>query len=468
MRAVSLCYDVTELEHFDHVREGLMEKYVKDEERGSKRKLDPNSPYYIPRQIKVVNQEYVSLCKQIAIDESPAFQLSRFTRKAFVSLEYQHYRDYMLREYEKDKQFLLIEGQPIKISHATNPEDVFWFNMRVTRSKRIKSILWSYFILLMVLGFSFIGLALLEKFQEDSVPDDQDNADLFSQTFSSLNPITLMTKPNAPLSEVILGYFLTVMIPIATILINYLLGYFITELTISEKYQTRTDFLVSLVIKNVISQFINTAIIYFLIMKLYPDNEGAKYLSSSGIVVRVTSLVIASGVIEMILNLMQVQNLFKSLKLCCLYRNEEVNLFQIQLNKKLEDPEFPFADKYAYYIVQVYFVSFFTYIIPVATPILVLIFCVQYWIDKFNLFRRYSDPFDLNFNLTHSSLKMLEVSLVIYSVGNLIWAPYIHSDVSLRGLITILSVVVSLAYVLAMLLMPKYVERYLFRSEGEI
>ena len=49
---------------------------------------------------------------------------------------------------------------------------------------------------------------------------------------------------------------------------------------------------------------------------------------------------------------------------------------------------------YSFYIVYTFVVSFYGYIAPLATPIMIAIFFVQYWVDKYNLFRRYSSPID--------------------------------------------------------------------------
>ena len=62
----------------------------------------------IPNQIQVLNHRYIVLSKKFALDNSPEFNVSHFLGKAFVSFEYQHYREYFLRQYEKDNNFFKI------------------------------------------------------------------------------------------------------------------------------------------------------------------------------------------------------------------------------------------------------------------------------------------------------------------------------------------------------------------------
>ena len=54
---------------------------------------------------------------------------------------------------------------------------------------------------------------------------------------------------------------------------------------------------------------------------------------------------------------------------------------------------------YSNYIVFTFVVSFYGFIAPTATPVLIYIFCLQYWVDKYNLFRRYSCPVDFGAEL---------------------------------------------------------------------
>ena len=68
-----------------------------------------------------------------------SFQLTHFTGKAFVSFQYQHFRDYFFKSYSQDKNFFKISGKPIKISFPNKPNDVYWFNMKISDSQRLKN-----------------------------------------------------------------------------------------------------------------------------------------------------------------------------------------------------------------------------------------------------------------------------------------------------------------------------------------
>lgn len=122
---------------------------------------------HIPNQIDVLNEEYISLCKKFALDDSAAFNLSHFTGKAFVSLQYQHFRDYLVQQYEKDPGFLNICGTDIKISKTNQPPDIYWYNMKITDEERRMKIFYSYAILFMLLVLSFGALVGLQFWEAD-------------------------------------------------------------------------------------------------------------------------------------------------------------------------------------------------------------------------------------------------------------------------------------------------------------
>lgn len=72
------------------------------------------------------------LSQRFALDNSPEFNISHFLGKGFISFEYQHYREYFLRMYEKDPNFFQINSSSIHIEKPVKPNDVEWSNLKVT------------------------------------------------------------------------------------------------------------------------------------------------------------------------------------------------------------------------------------------------------------------------------------------------------------------------------------------------
>lgn len=85
---------------------------------------------------------------------------------------------------------------------------------------------------------------------------------------------------------------------------------------------------------------------------------------------------------------------------------------------------------YSFYIVFTFVVSFYGILVPLATPILVFIFFLQYWVDKYNLFRRFSYPVDMGPSLNRMIIKIFELSILMAAVGHMVWDAKIHYDSS--------------------------------------
>ena len=223
---------------------------------------------------------------------------------------------------------------------------------------------------------------------------------------------------------------------------------------------TKTDEIISLIVKTVIAQFLNTAIIYYilsLIIDFLLANNYELYFDD-GLVVNISSLIVISGAIQIGTNFFQFGEILGCICNCWKYQKEKnVNLFQIELNKELQPTEFSFAMRYSYYIINVFVVSFYSYIVPYTSLILIVIFIAQYWVDKRNLFKRFSCPTNFNYRLSIFTLKIFECSIFFFALGNLLFAPTIHTNS--RGsdykIINIISLILAFAYCLAIFIVPK-------------
>jgi hypothetical protein len=175
--SITMCFDLSEMEVLRDMRKKLMEKYVgtaAEKESGNSNQLieeereSTNFENILP-QINLVNQEEILLSQKFAEDSSMAFNLTHFVGRAFISFEYQHFRDYILREFDRDsKNFLRIRPDfAMKVALASTPSDILWYNMKVEGSTRTKHIITSYLILIMVLAFAFAGTLSLTKMKYD-------------------------------------------------------------------------------------------------------------------------------------------------------------------------------------------------------------------------------------------------------------------------------------------------------------
>lgn len=75
--------------------------------------------------------------------------------KALVSFQYQHYREYILEEAERNVNFLVLNGARLKVHRVSNPRDINWKNFRHTHQKQNKKSFTTIYTLIFVVLICF-------------------------------------------------------------------------------------------------------------------------------------------------------------------------------------------------------------------------------------------------------------------------------------------------------------------------
>lgn len=254
----------------------------------------------------------------------------------------------------------------------------------------------------------------------------------------------------------LISFFFNLLMVTLTNVLNILLGMALEALTEMEKHQSQTARVSSLIFKNVIAKFLNTTVIYFIFHKMTPVD----FMSGEGLVSKILGLTGFSALIKIALDLLQVQtNLMALVNRWKFQSTKHINLFQLQLNQKLQNEEFNLVEQYSYYLYMVYLISFYALLVPLSSPILILVFGLQYWVDKYLLFKKMSSPIDLGYPLTRLIIKCFECSLLLFTIGNLYWHGKINRKSSrFSNSINTLSVAISATYLLVSLFCPKYIK----------
>ena len=127
-------------------------------------------------------------------------------------------------------------------------------------------------------------------------------------------------------------------------------------------------------------------------------------------------------------------------------------MYQIQLNRKLQPAPFNFVQRYIEYTVLSFLVSFYVYLVPLATPMLAVIFFIQYWVDKFNLFRRFNAPVIYSYSLSILIFKIFQSVVVLFALGTFLFIPYAHN--SGYTILNFVTLGVAIAYTVLVWVMP--------------
>jgi hypothetical protein len=256
---------------------------------------------------------------------------------------------------------------------------------------------------------------------------------------------------------------LTGLMALITTLINIILSRSMEMLSMMEKHQTQTRRLESLILKTIITQTINTVFIYGTVYFVRPS---VNILNTHGLTYQITSLVIVSGIVALIIDIFQpIQRLKVCIRDYKVDKSKPVQKFQIQLNRRFALPEFDFNEKYSFYVIFFFLVSFYGFLVPEVTIMCIIFYFLLYWIDKYNLLRRYSAPGDISHTLTELMLRILEASVVFFALGNLLWDLAVHYD-STAGyrVFNIISLIIAGSYVLVSNLANRFFTKTILRN----
>ena len=151
-------------------------------------------------------------------------------------------------------------------------------------------------------------------------------------------------------------------------------------------------------------------------------------MGPTGLVSQIYNFFVISGLINVGHSFINRDDLWMKLRRWYLYtRNRSKSdyvesKYQISLNRQFELPQFSMTNKYCDYLITLYTALFYAYLVPIVIPTVALIFFLQYWVDKFTLFKRSSLKNNFNFNLSIYVSKLFESSILIFCLGNLIFS----------------------------------------------
>jgi hypothetical protein len=111
------------------------------------------------------------------------------------------------------------------------------------------------------------------------------------------------------------------------------------------------------------------------------------------------------------------------------------------------------ATKYSDYLVTLYTVFFYSYLVPIASLIMLILFFLQFWVDKVTLLRRSSLKFHFDQKLSNKIYRFFECSILALALGNMVFSLYLY-DQSF-SLLNLISLSIAAVFVLCVLVAPK-------------
>jgi hypothetical protein len=256
------------------------------------------------------------------------------------------------------------------------------------------------------------------------------------------------------IGDIIKSISLNGFIGILTFCFNKAIAFVVEEVTLWEHHLTKSCRFSSLIFKIIFTQTFNTVVIFFFLYLLNPIEPLLQY----GLAPAIFDLILWTGLINLGIEiLLPVKTLKKWWTERQYYpdRSKPVPLFQGQLNKMVQKPEFELENRFSYFIYTTYIAGFYGFVLPTATPSLIILFSLQYWVDKYNIFRRFSAPNFFGFKQFFLIYKFFEISILLFVIGYVFWQPAIHFDAPRSSIvINLINLTLAFLFVLAAIFVP--------------
>lgn len=309
-------------------------------------------------------------------------------------------------------------GVKLLVRRPDEPNDVLWENLGEKGALKRRII--TYIATLLVL-VAAAGVIYGSSFWKKSLKDDQ-----------SENPTTAETT-----RLTFLGLVPAIIISIINIGLTKTIRYF-GQL---EKYDTNTAYQTSVAFKLTMAMFINTAIVALIV---YNDEDDWYGLDS--LIGEVQSIVIVNAALGPLLYFFSPWYAYKKFKQWWeMRKGARSKLTQQQAHTLFEGPKVDLAARCSYLMKTYLVCMFYGPILPMAYPITMLSFVLEYWVDKFILFNRHVRPDAMGKHLDRFIIRFIPIGVVLNCASTFIFHYQYNSDALIP---CIVGIVISFAFLI--------------------
>lgn len=121
------------------------------------------------------------------------------------------------------------------------------------------------------------------------------------------------------------------------------------------------------------------------------------------------------------------------------------HLTQGEANVLMEESQYEMGKRYAEIIETMWFTFLYSTLVPIGAFVSLAGFAVYYWVDKYTLLRRSSLGGEISGHVVLASMKLLDFTLLLRPLGQLIFDIQIRNKTGL--IVTIVMIVVAVIYI---------------------
>jgi len=284
-------------------------------------------------------------------------------------------------------------GRILRVKRAPEPSDILWENLSFGGFKKMVKIIKTN----IVTAFTILVTALILggiSYWKQSLQKD---------TISSI--VSLVAS-------------------FITIFVNSVLVMVIKKYASEEHHHSYTIYHRSVATKLTIAQFINTAIVPFVVKwLLYSGDDNQDLYCLALIANDMTYVFLSNAILTPLLCYFDVFYLLKIIKRNKIKKDDtSMSLTQAEANALFEGPQMDISSRYASLVKTVWMAGFYAPLLPICIPICAIGVIFGYMIDKYLLLRRYVVPQRMGKQLSTMMIKYLQLFTFWLAVGNFVSA----------------------------------------------
>lgn len=424
VKKVVCCFDVADKMTVEAEIETLCHQKAKLIQRKQKGELVDNELQYTSTLIRNLKQTLKKMEKDSLKGDSTEFvgiaYVTVNTQQQYWDVINRWKKGYLQkwRENRRSGATMKMKNKFITIRPAPEPSDVFWENLGVCQSRRLRNRMLVNLVCAGILGLCFGGVFLIYDVK------------------STL--ITKVEEAHEGTIETVGVKAVSYLASFVIVIINYVLQFLIRKLVFWEKPASWTDYYTSVALKLAWAQFMNTSMITFAVA-WFTNN----YWGPGGMIESIIYVFTLNAFYTPIYNLVNIWYLLgKYSRSKARSLDKKSNLTQKQAMLLYENPKMDFATFYSGIIKSMFSAAFYSPVVPIVLLWTFLGIFLCYWVDKYNLLRKTSIGRALGVEIAFEMTEVMEWFLVIFGFSNFVFDWFFFKEISaLTYILLVLAIV---------------------------
>ncbi|KAL4466145.1 hypothetical protein ABPG72_000691 [Tetrahymena utriculariae] len=396
---INLCYNLSELYKLRDEKQ----KIVKEKQKILKKQIKQQNFYdlltvsFLDEKIKQSNQKIEDFEQKMAEGKGSEFMSKYFVGIALVSLETESQKEQLLQLAEQ-KQFLY-KNIYLEISQAPEPTEIFWENLNVSILSRIIRIAASILLGLAFLACgSFFIYYLCEK-QYNYVNSLHDVTSFYEKAVIQIIPLLI---------SCLISIINQILVLVVGIVVDF------------KRLHTRTYYNLAFAYFVCIAQFGNSILVPLLVKVMINETSYYSMLyNRSGVLMNQNHIFLFNTFLPLGMFFVSYPNLIKNfIRNRVLKNQDKCVLTQKELQNVFEEPPFLIEFQYSQTMRTLFMTLAYCTIMPFCLIYSILALIIQYFTAKYDLIKRTFVPFNMGSSLSYNMIKMLKMSIIIYSLSS--------------------------------------------------